>query len=97
PRLGADGAWTDFLASAGVSIAPFRASNCGVDIGWSAHFIAHFAGTPLKRITLSVDSACVAGEAMVTRFGLEGGAVYALSGPIRAALDRTGRADLALD
>lgn len=97
PKLGSNGAWTGALSGAGIRIAPLRASNCGVDIGWSVHFAERFAGTPLKRISLSIDGASVAGEAMVTQRGLEGGAVYALSRPIRAALDRDGHARLIVD
>jgi predicted flavoprotein YhiN len=37
------------------------------------------------------------GEAILTRTGLEGGAVYALSPALREALDRDGTAPLALD
>ena len=87
PRLGSDGGWVPLLRGAGVRVVPLRASNCGVRIAWSDVFAARFAGTPLKRIALSVGGRTVRGEAMVTRTGLEGGVIYALSGRIREALD----------
>ncbi len=97
PRLGSDGLWVPVLREAGLRIAPLRASNCGVSVAWSEVFATRFAGTPLKRIALTVGGQRVRGEAMVTRDGLEGGAVYALSGPIRAALDEAVPAMLHID
>jgi uncharacterized flavoprotein (TIGR03862 family) len=95
PRLGSDAAWLSALP--GVPVAPFVASNCGVGIAWSDAFRARFAGAPLKRIALACGGARVRGEAIVTDSGLEGGAVYALSAAIRAALAATGEALLTLD
>ncbi len=97
PRLGSDGAWVAVLQGAGVRVSPLRASNCGVSVVWSDIFATRFAGTPLKRIALTVGGQIVRGEAMVTRDGLEGGAVYALSAPIRAALDAAAPATLLID
>ncbi|MFN6954722.1 MAG: TIGR03862 family flavoprotein [Acetobacteraceae bacterium] len=95
PRLGSDAAWVAALQ--GVPVAPFVASNCGIRIAWSEAFRARFAGEPLKRIALACAGVRVRGEAVVTEAGLEGGAVYALSAPIRAALAERGEAELTLD
>lgn len=97
PRMGSDGAWTGPLAAAGVTLAPFAPSNSGALIAWSAYFRERFAGQPLKRIALACGGESVRGEAVVTRGGLEGGAVYALSRAIRAALAADGAARLRLD
>ena len=97
PRLGADGAWASPLRGAGVAVEEFAASNCGVEIAWSEHLRARFAGAPLKRIALRAGDEVVRGEAVVTARGLEGGAVYALSAPLRAALARGAGARLELD
>ena len=70
---------------------PVRSSN------WSEIFRTRFEGTPLKRIALSLKGRTTRGEALVTRTGLEGGGIYALSGPIRAAIDATGEAILHID
>lgn len=96
PRLGSDAGWNDLLAGRGVDILPFQASNCGVEIAWSALVQDRFAGEPLKTIALTCGDERVAGEAMIARYGLEGGAVYALSDPIRRAL-ADGRCELRLD
>ena len=97
PRLGSDGSWTDELAAAGVEIAPLRPSNMGFDVAWSAVFADRFAGQPLKNVALSHGGRTVRGEAMVTRYGLEGGAVYALSADLREAIARDGAAELVVD
>ncbi|WP_291841833.1 TIGR03862 family flavoprotein [Maricaulis sp.] len=86
PRLGSDGGWTEHLAGRGVALVAFSAANCGVEIAWSAVTQDRFAGAPLKTIALSLGEDRVPGEAVIARYGLEGGAVYALSAPIRAAM-----------
>lgn len=97
PRLGSDAGWVDALGQAGAEITPFRASNCGVEIAWSDILRERFAGQPLKAVALSVGEESVRGEAMIASYGLEGGAVYALSAPIREALDRGGKAEFRVD
>jgi uncharacterized flavoprotein (TIGR03862 family) len=97
PRLGSDGSWVDIITRAGIAVAPLRPTNVGVLVNWSAVFRDRFEGTPLKRIALSLGGQSVRGEAMVTRAGLEGGGIYALSGAIRSALDATGEAVVHVD
>ena len=87
PRLGSDGGWVEILDKAGIAVAPLRPANCGVTVAWSKVFRERFGGEPLKRIGLSVPGQSVRGEAIVTRTGLEGGAVYALAGGIRDAIE----------
>ena len=96
PRLGSDGAWTATLAGSGVEVAPLRAANCGVSVAWPADFAARWAGHPLHRVRASIGSHSAMGEVMITAGGIEGGVIYALSAPIRAALDH-GVAMLQLD
>jgi len=95
PRLGADGGWTAALDD--VAIAPLRPANCGFTVAWSAHFADRFAGSPVKRIALTAAGQTVPGELMITREGIEGGAIYALSAVAREMIDRLGVADLRLD
>ncbi|MCE1236168.1 MAG: TIGR03862 family flavoprotein [Hyphomicrobiales bacterium] len=97
PRLGSDGAWTTTLADLGVEIAPLRPTNCGFVIPWSDVFRTRFEGEPLKRVALRFRGLVALGEAMVTRDGLEGGAIYALSGPLRDAIAEAGPIKVELD
>jgi uncharacterized flavoprotein (TIGR03862 family) len=95
PRLGGDGTWTRYFDPA--EIAPFRPANCGFEIAWSEAFRGRFAGSPLKTIALSHEGRTVRGEAVISAYGIEGGAVYALSAPLRDAIERDGAATLHLD
>jgi len=94
PRLGSDGAWAAKLAAKGVAVSPLVPANCGFTVAWSDIFRDRFEGQPLKGIALSFGAHTARGEAMITRTGIEGGAVYALSGPLREAVLGKGRATL---
>jgi uncharacterized flavoprotein (TIGR03862 family) len=97
PRLGADGSWVELLAGKGVVIAPLRPANAGFSVDWSPLMRERFAGQPLKRIALSFAGQRVMGEAMIDAGGIEGGAIYALSGPLRETIARDGEAALTID
>ena len=99
PRLGSDGDWADVLTRAGVAVTRLRPANCGFVANWSDKFRDRFEGQPLKRIELKFGGQdfsehVVRGEAVITRTGLEGGGVYALSAPLRDAIDDDGEAVL---
>lgn len=86
PKLGSDGSWVKLLAARDVAITPLEPSNCGVLCDWSEHLLARHIGEPLKRVVLAIGGQEAIGEMVITRKGLEGGVIYALSGAIRAAL-----------
>jgi uncharacterized flavoprotein (TIGR03862 family) len=94
PRLGSDGAWVETLGSKGVTISPLRPANCGFTVAWSDIFRDRFEGRPLKGIALSFGPHTVRGEAVITRTGIEGGAIYALSAGLREAIADEGQATL---
>jgi len=94
PRLGSDGAWAEILAARGVKISPLRPANCGFAVAWSDIFRGRFEGQPLKGVALTFGEHTVRGEAIVTRTGIEGGAIYALSAELREAILRDGQATL---
>ncbi len=98
-RLGSDGAWVPLLAARGIAIAPLQPTNCGFEVeGWSAHLRGKFAGAPLKTVSLALPgSAPRKGEFVLTATGIEGSLVYALSAPIREAINRDGAATVLLD
>jgi uncharacterized flavoprotein (TIGR03862 family) len=94
PRLGSDGAWRDTLAARGVEVTPLHPANVGFNVSWSEHFRSRFAGQPLKTISLRAGGHEVRGEVMITRYGIEGGAVYALAAGLREHLPQTVTVDL---
>ena len=96
PRLGSDGGWVDLLAARGVVVSKLRPANSGFTVAWSDVFRDRFEGQPLKGVTLTIGAHTVRGEAMITRTGIEGGAVYALSAELREALLGLGEATLTI-
>ncbi len=101
-RLGSDGAWVPLLAGRGVPVAPLKPANCGFDADWSAHFADKFAGQPLKAVTVSFTDRAGAvhsrqGDVMVTRSGVEGGLIYALSAMLRDEIGAAGSAVINVD
>ena len=102
PKLGSTGAWTAYLANAGVDVAPLKPSNCGFDVNWSAYFKTKFAGTPLKSVGLSYLSAtgqlnAKQGELMVTETGIEGGLIYGFSHGLIEDIERLGYVTIYVD
>ena len=95
PKLGADGGWTALLPD--IETLPLRASNCGFTVAWSDIFRDKHAGTPLKRIALTLGNHRVRGEAVVTSAGIEGGGVYAVSAWARERIAEQGVAVLYID
>ena len=97
PKLGSTGAWAEVLAASGVEVRPLRPANAGFDVAWSDLFRDRFPGEPLKGVAITFGRVRVRGEAMVTRHGLEGGAIYALSADLRDAIAKDGSARLWID
>ena len=96
PRLGSDGVWTATLVAKGIAIAPMRPANSGFTVAWSDIFRDRFEGQPLKGVALTVGAQTVRGEAIITRTGIEGGAIYALSAELREAVLAKGTATLSV-
>jgi len=97
PKLGADALWAETFKNAGIPVTPLEAANCGVLISWSEIFRSRFEGAALKRIALNCAGATTRGEVIVTKTGLEGGAVYALIPQLRSALRAHPSATLSID
>ncbi|MCU1483759.1 MAG: NAD(FAD)-utilizing dehydrogenase [Actinomycetia bacterium] len=95
PRVGSDGAWVGLMGE--IEVAPLRPANCGFVVAWTGTFRDRFAGTPLKNVELSGGGGSARGDAVVTRGGIEGGAVYALAAGLRDEIAAEGHAVLAVD
>jgi uncharacterized flavoprotein (TIGR03862 family) len=96
-RTGSDGAWADRFREKGISLVPFQPSNCVFQIAWEPTFLQKAEGKWLKNISLRCGETVKMGELVITQLGVEGGAVYALSGEIRKQLAESGRATLLID
>jgi uncharacterized flavoprotein (TIGR03862 family) len=97
PHLGSDGSWVEILSKCGVEISPLRPANCGFVTKWSPYLIDNFAGTPLKSLAIKHREFSHKGEIIITKQGLEGVAIYALSAKLRESIERDGEAVLYLD
>ena len=98
-RLGSDGAWMLPLEQRGVGLAPLQPSNCGFEVqAWSELMVSKFAGAPLKNIAIGLnDDIPRLGECVITATGIEGSLIYALSAPIREAINQYGAAVVHID
>ncbi len=90
-RLGSDGVWVSLLREKKIEVSDLLPTNCGFDVLWSEQFSADFSGAPLQTIGLSLTTLSgvvesVRGEAMISKTGIEGTSVYALSRYIREAI-----------
>jgi uncharacterized flavoprotein (TIGR03862 family) len=84
PETGSEGTWTEILAAHGVEIAPWLPANCGWEVNWPAELLARAEGLPLKNLTVSAGAESISGELLLTRHGLEGGAIYRLGRTLRS-------------
>lgn len=98
-RLGSDGAWLKWFKDKGVPYVPLQPSNCGFEVSaWSELMVSKFAGAPLKNVAIGLnDDKPRLGECVITATGIEGSLVYALSAPIREAVNRHGAATVHID
>ncbi|PCI99185.1 MAG: aminoacetone oxidase family FAD-binding enzyme [Flavobacteriales bacterium] len=94
---GSDGNWLPIFEKKGVNTIPFQASNCAYNIEWENDFILKHAGAPLKNISITCLNKKQKGEVVITQFGLEGNAIYALSPEIRSELKKQQKAIIFID
>ena len=94
---GSDGGWINYFSQKGIEIIPFQPSNCAYRVQWEKEFIEMAEGKPLKNVSISCGDKNQKGEVVITKFGLEGGAVYALSPQIREQLNENKKAEISID
>lgn len=103
-RLGSDGAWVKPFLARNIEVAPLVPANCGFEVagGWSAHFLARFAGLPFKSVAIrfvASDGQVFQrkGEFVATASGVEGSLIYAASALLRDEIAAFGRATFNID
>ena len=94
---GSNSDWLDLFQQKNITTLPFQASNCGFAVNWKDSFITQHEGSPLKNIAITCSNSQQKGEVVITRFGLEGNAIYALSPQIRKELATTQQATIYID
>lgn len=88
PQTGSDASWTSGLQSLGIKITPFFPANCGWMVNWDDYFsnkdiLSKIEGLPLKNIAVTAGEQTIQGELLITKYGLEGGALYQLGNILR--------------
>ena len=84
PETGSDGTWPTILIAHSVDVVPWMPANCGWEVEWPSELLARAEGLPLKNLTVRAGHESVSGELLITRHGLEGGAIYRLGRVLRA-------------
>ena len=94
---GSNGNWLQHFKKKGIKTINFKASNCAYKIDWETSFIDLHEGKPLKNIAISCGSKTQKGEVVITKYGIEGNAIYALGPELRAQLKAKKVAEIILD
>ncbi len=84
PDTGSDGNWVSVFEKCGVEVAPLQPANCGWEVAWPAQLLGVAEGLPLKNIVAHAGRSAAKGELLLTKYGLEGGAIYKLTPELRA-------------
>ncbi|MBV9129841.1 MAG: TIGR03862 family flavoprotein [Verrucomicrobia bacterium] len=85
PQTGSDALWVEEFRRWGVQVREFVAANVGWERSWSEKFLSVADGKPLKNLLVTCANRAVKGEMMITKYGLEGGALYQLTRELRVA------------
>jgi uncharacterized flavoprotein (TIGR03862 family) len=94
---GSNATWLKHFDLKGIQTLPYIAMNCAFSVNWKKDFIKQHAGKPLKNIALNFQGKTVKGEVVLTEFGLEGNALYALSFNVQEKLKSETSATVFLD
>jgi uncharacterized flavoprotein (TIGR03862 family) len=102
PECGSDGAWVSILQSKGIQVASLESANCGFNVNWSEHFKANFAGESLNHVAIIFTNESGAlsrrlGQCIITKQGIEGNLIYALSSLLRDQIKAHGSIQISLD
>ena len=87
PQTGSDGCWVNLLTKVGVAVTRLEPANCGYEVDWAPQFLAQAEGLPLKNVTVRAVNQSVTGELLITKYGVEGGALYQLGRALRAMVE----------
>ena len=68
--------WPELFKRKGLLFIPFESSNVGFQVDWPEKLLQEVEGEPLKNIVLSSHKATRSGDAVITRYGIEGTPVY---------------------
>jgi uncharacterized flavoprotein (TIGR03862 family) len=85
PQTGSDALWIPEFRRRGVKVRDFIPANVGWEKEWSEALLKLAEGKPLKNLSVSCAGHRVKGELVITKYGLEGGALYQVGRELRTA------------
>lgn len=94
---GSNGNWARYFKEKGIKINEFYPSNCAYKTKWNSEVIKSIAGQALKNCIFYCGETYKKGEVVLTNFGIEGSAIYALSAQIREQLITQNQAHVFID
>lgn len=94
---GSDGSWVNLFEEKGIAINPFYPSNCAYKVNWPETLILHIEGKALKNCVFTCETLNRKGEAVLTKFGIEGSGIYPLSPEIRKQIIEKNKAIILVD
>ncbi len=83
PEMGSDAAWVNIFAEHKIAVTPFVASNSRQRVAWSQIMVEKHAGAFVKNVALSHHEQTARGDIVISKDGIEGTPVYALSASLR--------------
>ena len=96
-NTGSDGQWIHYLKGLGIEIAPLRPMNCGFGCEWSDYFKKNIERAYLKNIILTFKDNSLRAEMVLTSYGVEGTAIYAISNLLRNEIEEKDSAKIFID
>ena len=84
PDTGSTGEWVALLEQLGIRVVPLAAANCGWECAWNPQTRERVEGKPLQNIHARAGDQLAIGEAMLTRYGIQGTVIYELGRSLRA-------------
>jgi uncharacterized flavoprotein (TIGR03862 family) len=87
PELGSDAEWIKVFQEQDILVNPFQAANSRQRVPWSSVMQTKHAGAHIKNIEMRHGTQKVRGDIVISRDGLEGTPVYALSSSLRSNPD----------
>jgi uncharacterized flavoprotein (TIGR03862 family) len=94
---GANSDWLSHFDKIAVQTKPFESSNCGLNVDWPASVKEFHTGKPLKNIAITHQNFRIKGEAVISQYGLEGNAIYPISGQVRDSILEKATATITID
>ncbi|ASS50263.1 MAG: hypothetical protein A3D31_11900 [Candidatus Fluviicola riflensis] len=81
-KTGSDGKWFDLFNKKEIPLVPFQSGNTGLELKkstWRSNFEGHF----IKNCRLTIGDLTVAGDLVITGYGIEGKPAYAVNRVLR--------------